>query len=86
MEGDEAVYYMLNEDRYLDGMVLIHVDDLYLGGRTSFVEEVTKNGSLGFDVSQVEDDHFMFTGNDVRKVEDGIEISMEDCSRSLEEV
>ena len=38
------------------------------------------------DVSQVEDDYFRFTGIDVKRVKDGIEISMEDYAKSLEEI
>ena len=37
-------------------------------------------------VSQVEDDYFHFTGIDVKRVKDGIEISMEDYAKSLEEI
>ena len=67
-------------------MVSMHVDDFDLNGTESFVEEVTEKISAALDVSQVENDHFRFTGIDVRKVEDGIEISMEDYARSLEEI
>ena len=38
------------------------------------------------DISQVENDCFRFTGIDVKRVKDGIEISMEDYAKSLEEV
>lgn len=78
LEGDDAVYYMLNENGDLDGMVSMHVDDFYLAGNSIFVEMVTKKVSAALDVSQVEDNHFRFTGIDVQKIEDGIEISMED--------
>ena len=68
LEGDEVVYYMLNEDGNLDGMVSTHVDDFDLAGKESFVEEMTKIISAALDISQVEDDHFRFTGIDVNKV------------------
>ena len=38
------------------------------------------------DVLKVEDDKFRFTGIDIKKVEDGIEISMEDYAESLKEI
>ena len=38
MEGDEAVFYMLNDKGDLDGMVLTCVDGFDLAGRTCFVE------------------------------------------------
>ena len=42
--------------------------------------------SKALDVSTVESDSFPFTGLDVKKVNEGIEISMEDYAKSLEEV
>ena len=47
---------------------------------------VTEKLSATLDVSKVEDDSFRFTGIDIKKVEDGIEISMEDYAESLEEI
>lgn len=38
------------------------------------------------DVLQVEHDQFRFTGIDVKKVKDGIQISKEDYAMSLEEI
>ena len=67
-------------------MVSTHVDDFDLAGTERFVKEVTKKISAALDVSQVENNHFRFTGIDVRKIEDGIEISMEDYAKSLEEI
>ena len=46
------------------------------------MEEIRKT----LDVSTVEDNCFRFTGIDVEKVEDRIEISMDEYSRSLEDV
>ena len=37
-------------------------------------------------VSKVEEDVFRYTGLDVNMISDGIEISMEDYSRSLKEI
>ena len=38
LDGDEAVYYKLNEEGNLAGMVSTHVDDFDVAGRTKFVE------------------------------------------------
>ena len=62
LKGDEAVYYMLNEKGNLDGMVSMHVEDFDLAGNTHFVEMVTEKVGVALDMSQVEDNHFMFTG------------------------
>ena len=37
-------------------------------------------------MSTVEDDCFRFTGIDVEKVENGVEISMDEYARSLEDI
>ena len=42
--------------------------------------------SAALDMSKVEDDKFRFTGIDIKKVEDGLEIFMEDYVESLEEI
>ena len=42
--------------------------------------------SAVLDVLKVEDDRFRFTGIDISKTEDGIEISMEDYAESWEEI
>merc|ERR1711942_172455 len=79
--GDEAVYYKLNEEGNLEGMVSTHVDDFDVAGRKKFVEMLTKKISIVLDVSTVENDCFRFTGIDVEKVKGGIEISMEDSDK-----
>ena len=86
LDGDEAVYYKLNEEGNLAGMVSTHVDDFDLAGRKKFVEMITKEISRVLDVSTVESDCFRFTGIDVKKVRKGIEISMEDYAKSMEEI
>jgi hypothetical protein len=47
---------------------------------------VTERIKEAMDVSKVEDEQFRFTGIDVKQLEDGIEISMEDYAKSLEEI
>ena len=67
-------------------MVSTHVDDFDLAGKKRFVDKVTEEIGKALDVSTVESDCFCFTGIDVKKVKDGIEISMEDYAKSLEEI
>ena len=47
---------------------------------------LTKEISKVLDVSIVVNDCFRFTGIDIKKVKDGIEISMDDYAESLEEI
>ena len=86
LEGDEAVYYKKDENGELEGMVSTCVDDFDLAGTKSFVEKVTKEISNNLDVSKVEDDKFRYTGIDIKKVENGIEISMDEYAESMEEI
>ena len=86
LEGDEAVYYRKDKDGELEGMVSTCVDDFDLAGTKSFVGKVTKEISNNLDVSKVEDDKFRYIGIDIKKVENGIEISMDEYAESLEEI
>ena len=63
-----------------------HVDDFDLAGKKRFVNRLTKEIHKALDVSTVESNCFRFTGIDVKKVKEGIEISMEDYAKSLEEI
>ena len=39
LDGDEAVYYEIDEKGNLEGMISTHVDDFDLAGREGFVEK-----------------------------------------------
>ena len=67
LDGDEAEYYKLNEERNLAGIVSTHVDDFEVAGRKKFVEVLTKEKSKTLDVSTEESDCFRFTGIDVKE-------------------
>ena len=56
LEGNEAVYYMLNNKGNLDGMISTCVDDFDIAGTENFVDLITKRVSKELDVSKVEDD------------------------------
>ena len=86
MDGDEAVYYMIGDKGDLEGMMSTFVDNFDLAGKKRFVDKVTEEIGKALDVSTVENDCFRFTGIDVKKVKEGIEISMEDNDKSLEEI
>ena len=65
-------------------MISSHVDNFNLAGNEKFINTVTEKIKLALDISKVEDKEFRFTGIDVKEVEDGIEISMEDYLNSIE--
>ena len=85
MEGDEAFYY-LHRNGELIGTVITHVDDFTLAGTEAFVNEVIETVSQQLTVSKIERDNFLYTGIDVKTLDDGIEIEMKDYVDSLEEV
>ena len=85
LEGDEAFYY-LHRDGKLIGAVITHVDDFTLAGTEVFVNEVIDTVSKDLTVSKIERENFRYTGIDVKTVEDGIEIEMQDYVNSLDEV
>ena len=85
LEGDEAFYY-LHKDGKLIGAVITHVDDFTLAGTEDFVNDVIKTVAEELTVSKIERENFRYTGIDVKTVEDGVEIDMQDYVDSLEEV
>ena len=60
--------------------------DFNLAGSEKFLESVTEEIKKVLDVSKVEDRKFRFTGIDVERFEDRIELSMNDYAASLEDI
>ena len=85
LPGDEAFYFK-NVDGKLHGMVITHVDDFQIAGTDEFVDCLLLNLNSTLTVSKVERGKFRFTGIDVMKVADGIELSMEDYASSIDEI
>ena len=86
LEGDEALYFKNNENGDLEGIVSTHIDDFNLAGTESFLAMVTEEIRRELDISKIEESSFRFTGIDVKKFEDRIELSMNDYAASLEDV
>ena len=68
----------------LHGAILTHVDDFYIAGTPEFVKRIVEHIGRELTVSKIEEDCFRFTGIDIKKVDDGIEVSMKDYAESLE--
>ena len=60
--------------------------DFEVTGTTDFVEEIITIVEKELTISKVEEDKFRYTGLDVTIIEDGIEISMEEYSNSLQNI
>ena len=86
LEGDEAMYYKINKDGNLEGLVSTHVDDFNLAGSEKFLLSVTEEIRKVLDISKIEDSVFRFTGIDIKKLENHIEMSMNDYALSLEDI
>ena len=65
---------------------MTHVDDFYIAGTPDFVKRVVDHIGRELTVSKIEEDCFRFTGLDIKKVDNGIEVSMEDYTNSLEDI
>ena len=85
LPGDEAFYYK-NTDGDLKGMIITHVDDLQIAGNDPFIDLILEKLGKTLTVSKVERSCFRFTGIDVKKTTNGIEISMEDYADSIEDI
>ena len=66
--------------------IITHVDDFNMAGTDEFLENVLSIVKEELTLSKIENNTFRFTGLDVKVVEDGIEVSMEDYSHSLKDV
>ena len=85
IHGDEAFYFS-NVDGVLHGAILTHVDDFNIAGTPDFIKKVINHVGRELTVSKIEEDCFIFTGLDIKVVDDGIEVSMEDYTNSLKDV
>ena len=85
LPGDEEFFYK-NINGNLSGMIITHVDDFQIAGTEDFITNILKKLNSSLTVSKTERDSYRFTGKDVRKVNSGIELSMEDYAASVENI
>ena len=75
-----------NVNGNLIDMIVTHVDDFQIAGSKIFIDSMLKKLEASLTVSKIERDHYRFTGIDVQKVCDGVELSMEDYAASIEQI
>lgn len=85
IDGDEAFYY-LNENGVLYGAILTQVDVFNIARTPDFINKVINYVGHELNVSNIEENIFSFTGLDIKVVDDGIEVSMEDYTNSLQDI
>ena len=59
-------------------MISSHVDDFNIAGNDYFIESITEKIKNDLEISKIEDNEFHFTGIDIKKMNNCIQISMED--------
>ena len=65
---------------------MTQLDDFYLTGTPKFIKQIIEHIGREHTVSKIEEDCFRFTGLDIKKVDDKIEVSMKDYAESLEDI
>ena len=70
LAGDNAFYYK-RENGELSGMLLLHVDDMIIGGSEKFVMETTEMIKERLTVSKICDGAFRFCGLDIELLKSG---------------
>ena len=85
IHGDEAFYFS-NVDGVLHGAILTHVDDFDIAGTSDFIKKVIDHVGRELTVSKIEENCFRFTGHQIKVVDNGIKVSMEDYTNSLQDI
>jgi hypothetical protein len=83
--GDEAVYYYRINDK-IEGCIVIHVDDFLAVGSPVFFKNVTSKLEKKFEFGKIKTNSFRLCGMDIEVKPDGIYISQNDYTESMEEI
>ena len=86
MINNYEVFYFSNIKGVLHGAILTHVDNFEIAGTPEFLKKVIDMVERELTVSKIEDDNFRFTGHDVKVVDDGIGVSMNNYTNRLQYV
>ena len=80
------MYFKHNTSGKLIGIISSHIDNINLAETDQSIRDVTKKMETTLNVWKVEDYNFQFTRIDMKKTNNGIKISMEDYTKSLDEI
>ena len=83
--GDNALY-AFHDGNKLHGLIGMHVDDLYTAGTDSFKAKVVAPLKKKYDFGKEEVGTFRFTGIDVQKTKEGIQIDQKKYCDSIQEI
>ena len=84
--GEEALYYWLDDNNQLGGLIGFHVDDFTNAGTDEFHKRITEELEKIYVFGKVEQKNFRFTGVDIKETEDGIEMNQDNFCNSIEEI
>ena len=73
--NDPAVYYCQNEDKELEGICTVHVDDLLHAGTKRFGKEVVEPLKKKFKMGKTEEKEFTYVGLEIKQDKGGIEVA-----------
>ena len=82
MQGDEA-YFCMHENGKLRSQIALYVNDFIISGTSSFISFIVPIIQKELKVSKLEKGKFWFTGVNIIKNGDSIEISMEDYAETI---
>ena len=82
---DEA-FYFLNKNGIIHRVILTHIDDFNVVGTPDFIKKVIDHVAHELTVPKIEEDTFRFTGLDIKVVDNGIKVSIEHYTNSLQDI
>ena len=76
-QEDKALFYMRTDDLVLDGILIIHVDDILFSGNGKFLK-IMKQVSQRFKISRSESGSCRYVGLDITGYDKGIQLTQKD--------
>ena len=83
---DPAVFYWLDKQGSVNGILACHVDDFIWGGSHMFATTVIPHIKSAFQVGREEHDHFRYVGMDFTTAEGGVEMQQDVHIKNLQPV
>ena len=84
--GDSALYTYHGKNNKLQGVLGMHVDDLWTAGSEEFQQKVVKPLKEKYEFGKEETRNFRFTGININQTAAGIEINQQEYCNSIQEI
>ena len=86
LSGDDAFFYLLEENKKLMGLCILHVDNFLIGGTNKFLHIIHDKLKGRFTFRKIEIESFKFTGLNIQQDEDGIYVDQNEYIQQIEPV